>query len=118
VSRGEKGADFIGWSTHGNLPYCSIGNAVFIGETTGPAVKFRRVDINLQLPADRPSGTVLLRGARPITMRGDEVIERSDVLVKDNRIVTVGSRSNLWQSPRASREWSWIMKAIAMPPCS
>jgi hypothetical protein len=35
-----------------------------------------------------PRGTVVLRGARAITMRGDEVIENADVVVRDNRIVS------------------------------
>jgi imidazolonepropionase-like amidohydrolase len=35
---------------------------------------------------------VLLRGARAITMRGDEVIENADVLVRDDRIAAVGAR--------------------------
>jgi Tol biopolymer transport system component len=98
----QSGADFLGWSTQGNLPYYSIGNAVFIGETTGSGVKFRRVDINLQLPADRSAGTVVLRGARLITMRGDEVIERSDVMVKDNRIVAVGAHGSVSPPPGAT----------------
>ena len=98
----QSGADFLGWSTQGNLPYFSIGNAVFIGETAGPGVKFRRVDINLRLPADRPSGTVVLRGARVITMRGDEVIEQGDVVVKDNRIVAVGAQGSISLPPGAT----------------
>jgi len=98
----RSGADFLGWSTQGNLPYYSIGNAVFIGETTGRDVQFRRVDINLQLPAERPSGTVVLRGARVITMRGDEVIERGDVVVKENRIVAVGVQGGISSPPGAT----------------
>jgi dipeptidyl aminopeptidase/acylaminoacyl peptidase len=95
----QSGADFLGWSTPGNVPYFSVGNAVFIGQTTASGVQFQRVDINLQLPAERPSGTIVLRGARIITMRGDEVIERGDVLVKDNRIVAVGSQGSVAVPP-------------------
>jgi imidazolonepropionase-like amidohydrolase len=39
-----------------------------------------------------PQGTVVLRGARVITMRGPEVIENADVLVRNNRIAGVGPR--------------------------
>ena len=35
---------------------------------------------------------MLLTGARVITMKGDEVIARGDVLVTDNRIAAVGRR--------------------------
>ena len=37
-------------------------------------------------------GTVALRGATVITMRGDEVIQNADIVVTDNRIVGVGKR--------------------------
>ena len=33
----------------------------------------------VQVPRDNPHGSVVLRGARLITMRGDEVIENGDV---------------------------------------
>ena len=49
-----------------------------------------RVDVSITAAKDRPSGSVVLRGARIITMRGDEVLPRADVLVTDNRIVAVG----------------------------
>lgn len=54
------------------------------------AYEARRTDVELLLPKDRPSGTVALRGARIITMRGAEVIARGDIVVRDNRIVAVG----------------------------
>lgn len=49
-----------------------------------------RVDVSITVAKDRPSGSVVLRGARIITMRGDEVLPRADVLVTDNRIMAVG----------------------------
>lgn len=47
------------------------------------------------MPKDRPQGTLALRGARLITMRGDEVIENGDVIVRNNRIVSVGARGSV-----------------------
>jgi hypothetical protein len=55
-----------------------------------PAYEPQRVDVAINVPRDIPRGTVVLRGARVITMKGDEVIENGDVVVKDNRIVSVG----------------------------
>ncbi|HUH11610.1 MAG TPA: hypothetical protein VMK65_00815, partial [Longimicrobiales bacterium] len=49
-----------------------------------------RADVEITLRKDRPEGVVALTGARLITMRGDEVIERGDLVVRDNRIVAVG----------------------------
>ena len=55
-----------------------------------PAYEPQRVDVTINVPRDMPRGTVVLRGARIITMKGDEVIEHGDIVVKDNRIVSVG----------------------------
>jgi hypothetical protein len=49
------------------------------------------VRIAVTLDRDIPNATVVLRGARLITMRGDEVIPRGDVVVRGNRIVAVGA---------------------------
>ena len=46
----------------------------------------------MQAARDIPRGTVVLRGGRVITMRGDEVIENADVVIVDNRIRSVGPR--------------------------
>ncbi|MFQ5679340.1 MAG: amidohydrolase family protein [Gemmatimonadota bacterium] len=50
----------------------------------------RRIEI--QAARDIPRGTVVLRGGRVITMRGDEVIEDADVVIHDNRIQAVARR--------------------------
>jgi len=55
-----------------------------------PAYEARRVDVAIVVPKDKPSGTVVLRGARLVTMRGSEVIPSGDIVVRDNRIVAVG----------------------------
>ena len=44
---------------------------------------------------DIPVGTVLLKNARIITMKGDEVIENGDILVVNNRIQAVGKHGTL-----------------------
>jgi imidazolonepropionase-like amidohydrolase len=43
---------------------------------------------------DIPRGAVVLRGGRAITMKGNEIINNADVVVKDNRIVAVGPRGS------------------------
>jgi len=44
---------------------------------------------------DIPRGVAVLRGARVITMKGYEIIENADVVVRDNRIVAVGRRGEV-----------------------
>jgi hypothetical protein len=59
-----------------------------------PEERYRAQERRIRVEVDRdiPRGTVVLRGARVITMRGDEVIENADVVVRDNRIQGVGPR--------------------------
>ena len=53
----------------------------------------RRVSVTLT--RDTPQGAIVLRGARVITMRGDEIIENADVVVVNNRINAVGARGSV-----------------------
>ena len=57
-----------------------------------PKLKPEVIPVNLLFPRHTPSGQAVLRGARVITMHGDDVIEDADIIVKDNRIVAVGKR--------------------------
>lgn len=52
----------------------------------------REFRVVIDAPRDIPEGAVILRGARVITMVGDEVLENADVVVRDNRIIGVGAR--------------------------
>jgi Tol biopolymer transport system component/imidazolonepropionase-like amidohydrolase len=53
------------------------------------------ISVKLEIPRHRPSGTAVLRGARIITMHGEEVIPDGEILVKDNRIAQVGARGSV-----------------------
>ncbi len=44
---------------------------------------------------DIPEGVVVLRGARVITMNGNEVIDNADLVVRDNRIEAVGRQGSV-----------------------
>jgi hypothetical protein len=54
------------------------------------AYSAEEIRVDLQIARDIPQGTVVLRGARVITMRGTEVIENADVVIENNRIASVG----------------------------
>ena len=54
--------------------------------------------VTVRVPRDLPRGTVVLRGARVVTMRPGhehEVVADADVVVRDNRIVRVGARGEV-----------------------
>jgi Tol biopolymer transport system component len=65
--------------------------------TTDPATRYEPVETRIVITAQRdvPQGTAVLRGGRVITMRGDEVIEDGDVVIRNNRIVAVGPRGTV-----------------------
>ena len=44
----------------------------------------------VERPRSRPRGTIVLKGAKIITMRADEIIPEGEIVVTDNRIVSVG----------------------------
>lgn len=46
--------------------------------------------ITVQVERDTPEGVLALTGARVITMNGDEVFERGDIVIRNNRIESVG----------------------------
>jgi Tol biopolymer transport system component len=59
-----------------------------------PAYEAVETEVVVEAPRARPSGVVALRGARAITMRGAEVIENADVVIRDNRIERIGRRGS------------------------
>ena len=59
-----------------------------------PAYDPERINVAIRVARDVPKGTVVLRGARIISMKGDEVIENGDVVVTDNRVVSVGPQGS------------------------
>ena len=103
------GAQFAGWSADGRVLHYALGSALFLYDIATAdsmerapanpeqpaAYEPTRVDITITVPKDRPSGTVVLRGARVVTMKGTEVIENADVVVRNNRIAAVGARGQV-----------------------
>jgi imidazolonepropionase-like amidohydrolase/Tol biopolymer transport system component len=53
------------------------------------------VNIGFQSESDVPKGTVAIVGGRVVTMRGDEVIEDSALVIEGNRIKAVGPRASV-----------------------
>jgi Tol biopolymer transport system component len=55
--------------------------------------------VDLEFPRKTPKGTIVLRGATVITMKGDlgheEVLKNADIVVENNRIKSVGARGSV-----------------------
>lgn len=60
---------------------------------------------------DMPIGSILLKNARIITMKGEEVIENGDVLIVNNRIKAVGKTGTL-RPPAGTKEIDCTGKTI------
>ena len=113
----DIGGQFPAWGPDGRTVHFSVGNARFVWnldearafadsveaadaqaedeeeseEEAGPGeYRPREFRIELAYERDTPRGVLALRNARIVTMRGDEVIERGDVVIRDNRIQAVG----------------------------
>ena len=110
----EVGGEFPAWSSDGRTVHWTLGNAHLaydldaakafedsLAAAENPDAdsvavedddaRYRPAEarIRVQVPRDVPQGTVVLSGARVITMAGDEVLERGDVVVENNRILAV-----------------------------
>jgi Tol biopolymer transport system component len=106
----DIGGEFPAWSGDGRTVHWSIGNAFATyqldrGEAVDDSLRQAGADstamrqaayrpdelrVNIQVERDVPQGTVVLRGARVVTMNGNEVIENADIVVENNRISSVG----------------------------
>jgi Tol biopolymer transport system component len=117
----DIGADYAGWTDGGKTITWAIGSSFFrlpFDSVSFPPLKSEEADkdedrekaeaekkeqkpkpeeiaIVVERPRHRPRGTIVLRGAKLITMRGDEVIDGGDILVTDHRIVAVGPKGSV-----------------------
>jgi len=94
----DIGGEFAAWGRDGRTVHWSIGNAfvTYRLDRADADTAYRPEELRVLVTANRdmPQGTVVLRGARVITMRGPEVIENADVVVRNNRIASVGPRGS------------------------
>ena len=82
------GGDYLNWSPDGKAVTWSWGTKLYRQSVTED--KPETYDITVTSARHKPTGTVLLTGARIITMKGDAIIEKGDILITDNRIMAVG----------------------------
>jgi hypothetical protein len=117
------GGEFPAWQSNGRIVHWSIGNALVTydldrarafddsvrvarrnaapadsaarRDTTSATYKPTEVRVRVTAPRDISKGVVVLRGARAVTMKGNEVINGADIVVRDNRIVGIGRRGSV-----------------------
>ena len=93
------------WSADSKTAYYMAGRRVYHVRADAAlqgAKATAAVMLDASLPRARAKGAVLLRGARIITMKGEQVIDQGDVLIEGNRIAAV-ERSGVLQVPEGAR---------------
>jgi imidazolonepropionase-like amidohydrolase len=88
-----EGGDYLTWSHDGKSVTWSWGAKFYRQDVTTD--KPETTDVVVEAPRARPKGTVVLSGARIATMKGDQVIERGDIVITDNRIAGVGVKGKV-----------------------
>jgi Tol biopolymer transport system component len=113
----DVGADFVSWADAGENITWSLGSTYFrlsleqaeveVPGSAGPGgpkesaiqgnsveaagkLKPETLRISIQVPRATPQGTVVLRGAKLVTMRGEEVLRSADIVIHNERIQSVG----------------------------
>ena len=112
----DVGADFFEWADGGKTVTWAVGSTFYrrpladiklnspqapnwsadappvSGKSSRTTQAF---DVSVTVPRDVAQGSILLRGARIITMHNDEVFEQGEILVRDSHIVAVGPVGSL-----------------------
>lgn len=87
------GGDFLNWSGDGKTVSWSWGTKLYRQDIS--ADKPETFEIAVESPRNKPKGTAVLSGARIITMKGDEIIEKGDIVITDNRITAIGPKGKV-----------------------
>jgi imidazolonepropionase-like amidohydrolase len=69
------------------------------------------VAIDLTVKRAVPSGTFVVRNSRVITMKGDEVLDKADIVVSGNRITAVGAPGSV-TVPAGAKEFDAAGKTV------
>jgi imidazolonepropionase-like amidohydrolase/Tol biopolymer transport system component len=87
------GGDFLNWSGDSKTVSWSWGTKFYRQDVA--ADKPETFEITVESARNKPKGTAVLSGARIITMKGDEIIEKGDIVITDNRITAVGAKGKV-----------------------
>jgi Tol biopolymer transport system component len=116
----EIGGEFPTWGSDGKTIHWSIGNAHVVYDLDRakafddsvnanpppagrPRPSYQPLEhrIRVTAPRDVPPGAMVLRGARAITMKGREIIARADIVIRNDRIISVGASGSSPHPPGA-----------------
>lgn len=87
---GAVGGQYAFWGGDTDLSGYAIGATLVLQNVEGGDLERREIALNAEVPRAAPVGITAYRNARLITMRGREIIERGDIVVDGNKILSVG----------------------------
>ncbi|MBB1439365.1 PD40 domain-containing protein [Shewanella sp. SG41-4] len=96
-----RAGESISWNGKNNQLYWTLGPDLYQADVDTQYIKSEtKVDpkitsIGFKDKADVPRGTVVFTGGKVITMENDQVIDNGVVIVKDNKIVSVGDANTI-----------------------
>ena len=83
------------WSPDGSTIAWTTGTWLHRSHAGAPALRRDSIDLVASVARATPRGTVVLRGVKAITMRGEEVIVNADIVITDDRIAAIGARGSV-----------------------
>lgn len=89
----KEGGEYVRWNADGKSVTWSLGNTFYRQDVASE--KPESFAAKVEAPRARPSGSIVLRGAKAITMKGNEIIEKSDIVITNNRIAEVGPQGKV-----------------------
>lgn len=91
----SKGGDTLAWSLGATLYRADIGDlfALPVDDEAGYEAPAEGISMSMTLESDVPDSTVVLTGARIVTMASDDggIIDNGAIVIDGNRIVAVGA---------------------------
>jgi Tol biopolymer transport system component/imidazolonepropionase-like amidohydrolase len=96
----REGGDYLSWADRGESVVWSLGGTIYRQSLTSD--KPDTIEPVVEAPRARPHGSIVLTGARIVTMKGSELIEKGEVVITDNRIAQIGA-AGATRRPPASR---------------
>ncbi|MFN7827199.1 MAG: amidohydrolase family protein [Acidobacteriota bacterium] len=97
-----EGGDYLDWARDGASVTWSWG-AKFYRQAIS-SDKPEPTDLVVELPRARTAGVTILTGARIVTMKGDEVLERGEITITGNRITAIRALPKLPGKGRAKEQ--------------
>jgi imidazolonepropionase-like amidohydrolase/Tol biopolymer transport system component len=103
----KEAGTYIHWGNDSKVIYWTLGDHYYNRELKNtfnfiegasanlPEPNAEGITIGLKVPSDHPTGIIALKGARIITMKGDQVIADGTIIIEDNKILNIGKAADI-----------------------